>query len=121
MNLKLARLVIENGWPIEAEGGVEAIDIVGPANKPANLGGYKVTFPPDAAADGVVKGAIVDLGGPVQISGTLELKAADRSYHIDSMIGTRADAPREVVNALQYLGPPDAAGTAPLRHGRHDC
>ena len=114
VNLKLAALTVEDGWPVAAEGVVEAIDITGPPNKPANMGSYKVTFPPEAAAGDTLTGQLADIGGPLQISGTLQLRAADRSYHIDGMIAARPDAPREVLNTLQYLGPADEQGRRPF-------
>jgi general secretion pathway protein N len=114
LNLKLVSLVVEKNWPVFAEGTVEAIDVTGPSSKPVNIGSYKTTFPPDSAADGSLTGALTDIGGPLQISGTVQLKAADRSYHIDGMIATRPDAPRDVVNTLQFLGPPDEQGRRPF-------
>jgi general secretion pathway protein N len=114
LNLKLASLDVEKNWPVSADGTVEAIDITGPASKPLNLGSYKATFPAGSAADGSLTGALTDIGGPLQVSGTLQLKAADRSYHIEGTIAARPDAPRDVVNTLQFLGPPDEQGRRPF-------
>jgi general secretion pathway protein N len=111
LNLKLANLVLESGWPTAAAGVVEVIDITGPANKPVNMGSYKATFAEDDAPEqGVLRGAVVDLGGPIEINGTIELKAAERSYRVQGLVATRPDAPRDVTNALQFLGPPDQRG-----------
>ncbi|MGH8176786.1 MAG: type II secretion system protein N [Steroidobacter sp.] len=114
LNLKLTQLVLENGWPVSAEGTVEAIDVTGPASKPVNMGSYKVTFPAEATEAETLNGALADIGGPLQISGTLQLKAADRSYLINGLIAARPDAPRDVVNSLQILGPPDEDGRRPF-------
>ena len=114
VNLKLASLVLDKNWPVSAEGTVEAIDVTGPSSKPVNLGSYKTTFPAGASEDGSLTGALTDIGGPLQITGTVQLKAADRSYHIDGMIAARPDAPRDVVNTLQFLGPPDEQGRRPF-------
>ena len=111
LNLKLADLVLEDGWPTAAEGVVEVIDITGPANKPVNMGSYKATFAEGGAPEqGVLRGAVVDLGGPIEINGAIDLKAVDRSYRVQGLIAPRPDAPREVTNALQFLGPPDERG-----------
>jgi general secretion pathway protein N len=111
LNLKLPALVLEDGWPIEAAGVVEVIDLTGPANKPANMGSYRVTFAEDdASEENVLRGALVDLGGPLEISGTIDLQAAERGYRIQGLIKPRPDAPREVVNQLQFLGAPDEQG-----------
>lgn len=114
LNLRLARLVLEHSWPSSADGTIEAVDITGPARKPANMGSYKITFPAAAktTAD-TLTGALTDTGGPLQVTGTVQLKAA-RSYLIEGLIATRADAPQDVVNALQYLGPADPEGRRPF-------
>lgn len=114
LNLKLADLAVENGWPTVLNGTVEAVDLVGPPRKPANIGSYKLTFPdPKANAAEGLAGALVDTAGPLQISGTLLLKP-DRSYQIDGLIATRPTTPRDVADALQMLGPPDPQGRRPF-------
>jgi general secretion pathway protein N len=115
LNLKLADLAVEKGWPTVVEGTVEVVDLVGPPRRPANIGSYKLTFPAAASAksaEGLV-GALQDTGGPLQITGTLLLKP-DRSYLLNTLIATRPTAPREVVDALQILGPPDSQGRRPF-------
>lgn len=114
LNLRLAALVLEKGWPRSADGTVEATNITGPASKPTNMGNYKVTFPAaQAASADALTGVLTDTGGPLQVTGTVQLKN-DRSYLIEGLIATRADAPRDVVNALQYLGPADPQGRRPF-------
>jgi general secretion pathway protein N len=111
LNLKLAELVLEDGWPTAAQGVVEVIDITGPANKPVNMGSYKATFADAAAPEqGVLRGVVVDLGGPIEINGSIELRAAERSYRVQGLVATRPDAPSDVAKALQFLGPPDERG-----------
>jgi hypothetical protein len=57
-----------------------------------------------------LKGAISDAGdGPLQVTGTLELKS-DRSYKLETLIAARANAPRNLVQTLEFLGPPDEQG-----------
>jgi general secretion pathway protein N len=114
VNLKMANLVLEKGWPTQVEGTLEAVDLVGPPRRPSNIGSYKVTFPsPGAKSAEGLSGALVDTGGPLQIAGTLLLKPG-RSYQIDVLIATRPQTPREVADALQFLGPPDAQGRRPF-------
>lgn len=109
LNIKLASLVVVNGWPASAVGTVEVLDLIGPPRQPAAMGSYKLTFPEQAPPD-VLAGALVDISGPLQIAGTLELKAADRSYVINGLVATRPSASQELSNSLQFLGPPDAQG-----------
>jgi general secretion pathway protein N len=114
LNLKLADLAVEKGWPTVVEGTVEVVDLVGPPRRPANIGSYKLTFPAASAksAEGLL-GALQDTAGPLQITGTLLLKP-DRSYLLNTLIATRPTAPRDVVDALQILGPPDSQGRRPF-------
>jgi general secretion pathway protein N len=109
LNLKLSRLVLEEGWPLQADGTIEALDLVGPANRPAEIGSYKIAFTGADASAGVLTGALNDLGGPLQVTGTVELKP-DRSYLVKGLIAPRPNAPASIANALQYLPPPDAQG-----------
>jgi len=111
--IKLSSLVIVDNWPAGAVGTVEVLDLLGPPRQPAPMGGYKLTFP-EAAPPGVVAGALTDLSGPLQVAGTLELKAADHSYLINGLVAPRADASPQLVNGLQFLGPPDAQGRRPI-------
>ncbi|MET0499652.1 MAG: type II secretion system protein N [Steroidobacteraceae bacterium] len=113
LNAKLATLVILNGWPANATGTVEVLDLVGPPRKPAAMGSYKLTFPEQSPPD-VLAGAITDINGPLQVAATLELKAADRSYVINGLVSTRGNASPELAKAVQFLGAPDAQGQRPV-------
>lgn len=113
LNARLASLVIVNGWPANAAGTVEVLDLVGPPRKPSPMGSYKLTFPEQSPPD-VLAGALTDISGPLQIAGTLELKAADRSYVINGLVSTRASASKELSDVVQYLGAPDAQGQRPI-------
>jgi hypothetical protein len=114
INLKLDSLVIVNNWPENAVGTVEVLDLVGPPRQPAAVGSYKLTFPEQQSRTDVITGALTDIKGPLQIAGTLELKAANRSYLINGLASPRPDAPRELTNALQFFGEPDAQGRRPI-------
>jgi general secretion pathway protein N len=115
LNLKFARLAIEKGWPVEAVGTVEAMDLSGPARNPTELGSYKIVFPAQGASSAdAITGALTDTGGgPLLVTGTVQLKK-DRSYFGDTLIATRSDAPAEVTKILQFLGEPDAQGRRPF-------
>ena len=110
INAKFAALVLENGWPTNADGTIEVLELTGPARKPVNIGSYQVKFPAGTATDGALTGALNDVGGPVQINGTIQLKAADRSYLLEGLVATKPDAPADFARTLEFLGPPDAQG-----------
>jgi general secretion pathway protein N len=110
LNAKVSRLSLEDGWPTEVDGMLDLVDITGPAQRPANVGSYRVVFDPAASTPEMLQGALSDAGdGPLQISGTVQLKN-DRSYAVDALLATRPNAPRSLTNSLQYLGPPDEQG-----------
>jgi general secretion pathway protein N len=110
LNAKFARLTLDKGWPTEVDGSLDAIDVTGPARKPANVGSYRIVFDPAASTAEMLQGAISDAGnGPLLINGTVRLKA-DRSYEVDALVGTKANTPPNLARALEYLGPPDPQG-----------
>jgi general secretion pathway protein N len=109
LNLKLVELALDNAWPVTLTGTIEVIDLVGPANRPAALGGYKVVFPEGAAKSDTLTGTLTDTGGPLAVNGTVQLKK-DRSYLVSGMIATRPNAPSDMARTLEILGEPDAQG-----------
>src|SRR5687768_74454 len=110
LNAKFARLTLDKGWPTEVDGTLDAIDVMGPPRKPANVGSYRVVFDPAASTAEMLLGAVSDAGnGPLQISGTIKLKP-DRSYEFDTFLATKPNTPQNLARALEILGPPDAQG-----------
>jgi general secretion pathway protein N len=110
LNAKFARVTIENGWPTSLDGTLDAVDVTGPARRPANVGSYRVVFDSATSTAELLQGAISDAGnGPLQITGTLRLKA-DRSYELDALVAARPGAPQNLTRALEFLGPPDPQG-----------
>lgn len=107
--VKLTQLVLDNAWPVAATGTVEVADLVGPANRPIPMGGYKVVFPDGAAADGF-QGALSDTGGgPLAVNGTVDVKK-DRSYLVKGFVAARPGAPSDMARQLEILGAPDEQG-----------
>jgi general secretion pathway protein N len=114
VNAKFARLTLDKGWPTHVDGTLDAVDVTGPASKPANAGSYRVVFDPAASNAEMIQGTLSDAGdGPLQINGTLQLKR-DRSYVLDTLVAIKPDAPRNWTRALEYLGPPNAQGRRPF-------
>ena len=115
LNLRVADLTLEHGWPTNVAGTVEVVDLTRPARQPVNVGSYKILFPaPNVTPQqGLLVGALTESGGPLQINGQVQLKS-DRSYLIEGQIAARPGAPSEVVEGLKYLGTPDAQGRRPF-------
>jgi general secretion pathway protein N len=111
VNLRFAELIIDEGWPVSANGSAEILNLESTSRRSPLTGSYKLTFPaPDTQpANDVLVGAITDLGGPLAISGTVELRR-DRSYLLSGLVAAKPDAPRNLANQLQILGPPDPQG-----------
>ncbi len=113
-NARVTELVVENGLPVALTGNIDLLNLVGPANRPANLGSYRATFP--SATGGTGDGIAADLkdvDGPIAVTAIVRVQR-DRSYLIEGQIATRPDAPSQVVSALQYLGEADASGLRPF-------
>ena len=110
LNGRFQQLTLEQGWPTKVNGTLEVLDLYGPAGKPSKAGSYRIAFDPAASTAEALKGAISDAGdGPLQLNGTVQLKP-DRSYVVETLVAARPDAPRNLVQALEFLGPPDAQG-----------
>ena len=110
LNVKLGQLTLENSWPIAATGTVEVTDLVGPANRPAALGNYKVVFPAEGAGTAdALTGALTDTGGPLAVNGTV---AAEQESELSRqrLIATRPGAPSDMARTLEILGEPDTQG-----------
>jgi general secretion pathway protein N len=115
LSLKFQQLTIEKDWPVAATGTLEAVDLTGPANRPVDLGSYRIVFPAQGvpAAD-TLTGTLSDTGaGPLIVTGKVLLKK-NRSYLIDGLIATRPGAPGDMTKTLEFLGEPDGQGRRPF-------
>ncbi|HEY6484310.1 MAG TPA: type II secretion system protein N [Steroidobacteraceae bacterium] len=110
-NLALLRVV---GRTVKAvEGTIEARDLeqgAGADTQP--LGSYSLEFP--AGADNrLPTGALRDLGGPLEVQGSIRL-TPEPGFDLQALVKARADAPAELAREIQYLGSPDAQGRRPF-------
>ena len=113
LTARFERLVVKAGRIETAAGNVQVAGVVlpiptsGPALAPA---AYQVTFAAnDLKADEPLTGALKDSGGPLEIAGTVTI-TPPRSYELNGTAKPRPDAPPELKNALQMLGPATADG-----------
>jgi general secretion pathway protein N len=110
VNGRFQQVTLENGWPTRANGTLEVMDLNGPARHPDKVGSYRIVFDPAGSTAEALKGALSDVGdGPLQVNGTVQLKP-DRSYALEALVAARPDAARDLVQMLEFLGPPDAQG-----------
>jgi hypothetical protein len=108
VRLDFTEIVIEKGVPKAAEGKVEALNVVSSLPRPTSLGSFRVTFPPRAPSDQPLEGILQSLDGPAVVQGKLTLTSNE--YIIDGTIVAGPNAPPDLVNTLQLLGPRDNQG-----------
>jgi general secretion pathway protein N len=114
IHAQLGELVIEEGWPTQIIGNVEAVELVGPARQPTAIGSYRVEFAAAPNPTTEIQGSLSSReDAPLDVIGVVRL-LPNRQYVIDAQVGTRNDAPASIGKALEYLGPADAQGRRPL-------
>jgi general secretion pathway protein N len=113
LKLKFNEIVMRNGWPLSVDGRLELMDLTGPTRNPSNMGSYKISFAPGLKETESLVGALTDLGGPLDVAATVQLKP-DRSFLVDGLVATRGEAPEQLARSLQILGSPDAQGRRPF-------
>jgi hypothetical protein len=75
----------------------------------ADLGGYELSFAPGAVNGDVVNGTVRDLGGPVALTGALQLRPPN-AYEFEGKVAATATASEELRQLVEQLGPADAQG-----------
>ena len=105
------RAVIERGAITSLEGRLEVHDLTDHSEHTTPLGSYVITFP---GGEGEPTGKIRDLSGPLAVEGTLRFTHSPPGYDLSGLVGIRAGAPPELVNAIRFLGSPDSTGRRPF-------
>jgi hypothetical protein len=80
---------------------------------PMEFGNYTVRFAAPADANGQQHGQLADAGGPLALSGELQL-GNDGQYELNGTVAARGSAAAELARSLELLGPADAAGRRPF-------
>jgi hypothetical protein len=108
------RLVLDAGRVETAIGTLKVAGVVLPiptAGRQLGPGTYAVAFETEGLGAGEpLTGLLSDAGGPLEITGTVKF-TPPRSYELTGKARPRPEAPPELRNALQMLGPatPDGA------------
>ena len=105
IQVDLERAVVTDGWP-ERLAGVAQLTGFETKLIAAPLGDYRVVFPGDT--DNPLTGRIEDLGGPLKVSGQLDLSQPDQ-YKLTLIVDARTSAPALVRQFLNFL-PEDPGG-----------
>lgn len=111
LHADLAALQMKSNAITSIQGQIEARDLLmgtGAAAQP--FGSYSLTFSPSSAPP---VGQLRDLGGPLEVEGTLRLTPAP-GFELQGLVKARPGAPEALVRELQFLGSPDAQGRRPF-------
>ena len=106
---KLAEARLRGAWVQQASGNLRWNDAAVAGAAQAQLGTLEATF--SSAPDGTIVGVARDLGGPLQLNGTFKVSAG--SFDADANLAARDGNP-QVIEALRYIGQPQADGTSHL-------
>jgi len=113
LELDVARARIARGLPLDAEGRLFVRGLKAPGPGGAMLGDFELVIGEGAVGTGTLTGRLRDLGGPLRVRGTIELKD-DRSYFVSGEVAPGPGAGDAIFNTLAFLGPPDTSGRRPF-------
>ena len=105
LDLTIAR-VTRKGVVERLEGRIEASELIDRGGYVTPLGTFTVTFPGGTPQP---TGDVQDAGGPLAVQGKLVL-TPQPGYALSGYVTPRASATQALVNAIQFLGSPDAQG-----------
>jgi general secretion pathway protein N len=105
VDLALAK-VTKKGVVTALEGTIEASNLVDHSGYVTPLGNFAVTFPGGGTEP---TGSVQDMGGPLAVAGQLVL-TPQPGYDLSGYVTPRASASQPLINAIQFLGSPDAQG-----------
>jgi len=114
VRMELREIELANGVIRRVVGTVEARDLVA-APRGIAVGSYRVTFDPQPA-DASTVGQLQDLGGPMEVAGTVTLQPGGCTI-VAGRVKARPEAPVEItreLDVLRYQGEPDAQGRMPF-------
>lgn len=106
---RLPRVELRNHQLAAVTGTIEAHDVVAQGPRPDSFGSYALTFPASPAAPGSFRGQLRDLDGPVEVAGTLDVRA-NLDWELNANVRARPSATPQLARLLEFLGPPDAQG-----------
>jgi len=113
LEFDVPRLRLTDGVPVEAEGRLFVRELKAPGPDGARLGDFELVIGEGAVGMGALTGRLRDLGGPLRVRGTIELKE-NRSYLMTGEVAPGPGAGDEIFNSLAFLGPPDSLGRRPF-------
>lgn len=113
LDLDVVQARIAGGLPREAEGRLFVRELKAPGPDGALLGDFELAIGEGAVGTGTLTGRLSDLGGPLRVRGTIELKP-EGSYLVTGEVAPGPGAGPAIFDTLDFLGPPDASGRRPF-------
>ena len=113
LELAVASTRIAGAMPQDADGKLYVRALKAPGPGGAMLGDFELTIGEGAVGTGTLTGRLNDLGGPLHVRGTIELKR-DRSYFVSGEVAPGPGAGPSIFDTLGFLGPPDSSGRRPF-------
>jgi general secretion pathway protein N len=111
LQLDLAQVSVTKAGVVRSlQGRIEARHLVDSSGYVTPLGSFAVTFPGGA---GEPSGEVRDLGGPLAVEGRLVL-TPQPGYDLTGYVTPRQSASQPLINAIEFLGSPDAQGRRPF-------
>ena len=104
----LSELQIASGWIRDIRGRIECDQLFSGGPQSASLGNFELRFT-DPPHSGQTVGQLHDLGGPLDVQGTLTLGATP-GYLLEGSVAARPQASEVLRNLLARLGAADATG-----------
>lgn len=113
VSLELQELELADMWPTKLKGRGDIRNLSSQLmgkGAGAMIGSIAIEFTGEPTDNNTITGLIEDIGGPLEIKGTLEL-TPERAYDLKTRVKARPDAPAQLKNNLKFLGSPDADGS----------
>ena len=119
ISLQLDQIEFVDGWPVAATGEARIANLAVPPAMPiagvtlVPLGNFAARFVPSSEPG--ITSVLNDQGGPLELSGRLDLMP-DRRFLIDTLVRTRPEATRELVQGIEFATEsPNASGQRRFR------
>lgn len=111
LSLDLREVVLENGFPVSAEGNVRVRNLLIAALGPTPVGSFKADV---STRDSAIVAIVGDDDASIDLDGTLTI-GTDRSYLFTGNIAETGSTSAQLQQQLRYLGSADANGRRPFR------
>lgn len=99
---------LEHGWPVALIAAFTISDLRPPGSTLA-IGSYAIEFDGRASTPAQLVGRVRDSAAPLLVRGQLAI-SDNRSYKLEGEVTPRPGASPDVVQAVAFLGSPDAVG-----------